>query len=289
MKKLLSLTLALLLLSGCAPAAYDGPTKSAWVLTEYTTTFFPTEYFEGSTSVTIQTYDARGNLVLTRNYDDGELSREYKFRYNDQGHVTSRVIWDHDGLIPLPDSRDSYTYDDLNRPLTITHRNGFGIKTGSEAYTYDDTANTIHWEGTYGTQTQYLNENGSPIRITGTSKSSGIQTETTYEYNAQGLPVKITDYIDGSLTSTMEYRYDDQGRTLEYILRDPNGTISSRSTYVYEENTVTILGMDGSKTIKTLRPDGQPEREESYYADGTRQTLTEYTYQQIQIPANREE
>ena len=31
MKKLIALTLALLLLAGCAPAAYDGPTESVWV------------------------------------------------------------------------------------------------------------------------------------------------------------------------------------------------------------------------------------------------------------------
>ena len=40
MKKPIALILAILLLAGCAPAVYDGPTESAWVLTSQRTTYY---------------------------------------------------------------------------------------------------------------------------------------------------------------------------------------------------------------------------------------------------------
>ena len=77
MKKLLSIILCILLLSGCA-ATYDGPTESKYVLTEYTVTHYYA-FFDWAeevyTSREVYAYDIYGNRVRTMGYRDGEIGR----------------------------------------------------------------------------------------------------------------------------------------------------------------------------------------------------------------------
>lgn len=285
MKKLLALTLCLLLLAGCAaPAVYDGPTQSAWVLTEMFTT-----YSGGDTARTVHAYDSYGNQVHTKSYSNDDLEREYQYRYDDRGNLVSSVSWDHTGLFSfLPWNRVRYTYDDQNRLLTTIYRNGFFLKTGSNAYTYDDEANTVYWEGTNNTQTTYLNENGDPIRVVTYSAPAGTEIETLYEYDELGRNTKTVDYSNGICSSTMEERWDDRDRILERSFYDTDGTVFSRTTYEYTENTVTTQDLDGYKTVEHLRPDGQLEKREQFYPSGELRAVTEYTYTEIQIPAKEE-
>ena len=70
MKKLLSLLLCILLLAGCAPAAYDGPTESTWVLTELTITFYNTVTGETQSQVRTISYDGMGNEVRSSYYSE---------------------------------------------------------------------------------------------------------------------------------------------------------------------------------------------------------------------------
>ena len=259
MKKLLSLLLCILLLAGCAPTAYDGPTESTWVLTELTITFYNTVTGETQSQVRTISYDGMGNEVRSSYYSDGKLTSE----------------------------RES-TYDEQNRLLTVTYRNGFGFKTGSDTYTYDEEANTVTWEGTYDTQTKYLNENGDPIRIVTISHAAGMEMETLYEYDELGRNVKTIHYQDGVLASTVQTSYDDQGRMVKNISYDANGTAIYGSTVVYEESTVTTLDLDGNRSVEALRPDGLVEKMENYDPNGELLSRMEYTYQEIQVPAKEE-
>lgn len=288
MKKLIALTLAILLLTGCTPATHEGPTETAWVLTEMTTTHYNAVTGEPQTMHWTHSYDSFGNEVRTHFYSDGELTEEYKSTYDDRGNCISSVYWDHSGLISLPRSRTRYTYDDQDRLLTTTYRNGFGLKTGADIYTYDDESNTITWDGTYDTRTTYLNENGDPLRVVTCSEPAGMEMETIYEYDDRGRCTKITEYYDGVHSSTSACSWDNQDRTLEYTIYDADGTLVLRTNWLYEENTVTSWDSNGNRTIETLRPDGQVAMQESYDRDGNLTARSEYTYTEIQIRAKEE-
>ena len=110
MIKRIALILAILLLAGCAPAVYDGPTESAWVLTSQRTTYYyPLSGNE--TAGTTYAYDSLGNLVHVMSYENGELLRETKSKYDDRGNEIRRVVWNHSGRINYPESRTSTTFE----------------------------------------------------------------------------------------------------------------------------------------------------------------------------------
>ena len=288
MKKLIALTLAILLLTGCGAAVYEGPTETAWVLTEMTTTFYNAVTGEPQTMHWTHSYDSFGNEVRTHFHEDGTLTEEYKRTYDDRGNCIREVKWNHFWVFSYPVSRTDRTYDKQNRLLTTTYRNGFGLKTGADTYTYDDEAHTVTWDGTYDTQTRYLNENGDLIRVVTYSRSAGMEIETLYEYDDRGRNTRIAEYRDGELASYAERSYDEQDRLLNDVWYDAGGTILMSTGYAYEENTVTSRGHQGDVTIQVLRPDGQVAMQESYDRDGNLTARSEYTYTEIQIRAKEE-
>lgn len=287
MKKLLALALCALLLAGCT-AAYSGPTETVWALTQAETTHYSTYNDATMVSRTTSAYDTYGNLVRSCAYSDGELESETKMKYDEQGNLISKVVWDHSGLIPHPTSRTNYTYDDQNRPLTTTYRNGFGFRTGCDEYVYDDEAGTVTWEGTYDTQTTYRNENGDPLRVLTYTKVSGGSFETLYEYDAQGREVKCTSIYDGEPGMTTETAYDDQGRITETKSFDADGSLLSHNTYTYGENTMTETRMSGYTVVTTYHPDGRVDKIEHFNEDGNLGILQQHTYQEIQVPVKEE-
>ena len=291
MKKLLAILLALLLLSACAaPTVYDGPTQSAWVLTEQIHTRFDEAGNTLETRRIVFSYDASGNQIRSLTYRDGELSTEYRYAYDDRGNRISSDVWDHSGLIPWPSSRTGYTYDSQNRPLDTIYRNFLGLERRRDTYTYDDTANTVTWEGVSDTITRWLDADGNVLRSLLHSTGGGISViENDYEYDELGRNTEIRAYYDDAPASITSMTYDDQNRLLEEIYYDAAGTVYSHTTYQYGENTITIRDQDGCTTIKTLRPDGQVEKMEQYDKKGNLTALTQYIYQEIQIPAQREE
>lgn len=288
MKKLIALSLAILLLTGCTAAVYEGPTETAWVLTEMTTTHFNAVTGEPQTIHWTHSYDSFGNEVRTHFHEDGTLTEEYKSTYDDRGNCIREVKWNHFWVFSYPVSRTDHTYDEQDRLLTTTYRNGFGLKTGADTYTYDDEAHTVTWEGTYDTRTQYLNENGDLIRVVTYSRPAGMEIESIYEYDDRGRNTRIAEYRDGELATYAQRSYDEQDRVLNVVWYDADGTILMSTGYAYEENTVTSRGHQGDVTIQVLRPDGQVETQEYYGPDGKLRSRTENIYTQIQVPAEEE-
>ena len=287
MIKRIALILAILLLAGCA-APYDGPTRSAWVLTEDCTTFYVPSTGEAETSMDINSYDRFGNLIRTISYSDGKPESEVKYAYDDHGNCIREVYRDYLWLLRYPVIRYSYTYDDQNRLRSTTYRNGLGIKTGKDTYTYDDEANTFIWDGTSDHQITYFNENGDVIRTETYSIPAGVKMESTYEYDELGRTIRETEYMDGEISAVTEFHWDEQHHLTELTSRDANGNILSSTTYLYEGNIVTSWDQSGYKYVECLRPDNLLEWDEVYDPQGNLFRRNDYTYMEIQIPAKEE-
>lgn len=283
MKKLLSLCLCILLLCGCA-ATYDGPTEGEYVLTEELETHYAFDRIS-YTSRTTYAYDIYGNLVQEKQYRNDELETVIRYRYDDRGNRISERYWDHSKLIPLPRSTTKSTYDDQNRMLTAIYRNGWGRKTGTYTYTYDDEANSYVWESDSGERsTYYLDENGKTLRLLA---SNGY--EYIYEYDDLGNHIRTRTYESGALHSTFECRYDDRGRRIWECHYDAAGKMERETSYEYDDEALTCTTpLSWGVQYSYYDPDGRILRTEKYEHDGTLSDVTEYTYQMIQVPAKEE-
>lgn len=283
MKKILSLLLALLLLSGCA-ATYDGPTKGEYVLVENSRT----SYFDDRISYTQRTtyaYDIHGNIVEEKRYWGGELDTVSSYRYDDWGNRISERHWDHSGLIPLPKSSSKTTYDDQNRILTAIYYNAWGQENYRLTYTYDDEANSYTCADSTGTPNiYYLNENGKIVRLL--QESLGLHYERIYEYDDRGNHIRTTTYEEGKPYSRFERHFDDQNRQIWEGDYDAAGNLEREISYEYDDvaHTMTIHHSWGTH-YSYYDPDGRIYLTEEYDLDGSLSDVIQYTYQQIQVPA----
>lgn len=289
MKKLFSLLLAVLLLTGCA-ATYDGPTETKYALTEYTVTHYSTFFDwaeETYTNRTVYAYDIYGNRARAMEYRDGELESVTNMKYDDRGNLISQRSWDHTHFIPLPDGGRKHTYDELGRILTTVYFDGWGKETSRSTYTYDDEGNTYTWENDEGDQNlYYLDENGNELRVVG-----NYGYETVYEYDAQGNRTGWISYKDGQLYDSYQARYDDQGRQIWAGRYNAQGELESESTWEYDDeaHTQTLHRPDGYIRIEYYDGDGRIHLIEDYDENGELTMVQMYFYKQIQVPVTREE
>ena len=284
MKKLFSLILCILLLTGCA-ATYDGPTVEKPVLTEYSASHYS---FNGHlyTDRTTFAYDIYGNRVRTQEYWDGELESVTNLRYDDRGNLISETTWDHTGWIPLISRREKRTYDDQNRLLTVVYRDGWGRETDRTVYTYDDINGIRTYQDETGEilQTTWYDENGLELR-----QAAG-EYETVYEYDDRGNCTGWTSYENGTLFDSYRARFDEQNRQIWGARYDASGNLKSESVYIYDDEAHTMAHHrpDGSVRYEYYLPDGRLARIEDYNADGEISLVQKYTYRDIQVPAKEE-
>ena len=287
MKKLICLMLAVLLLAGCA-ATYDGPTTTVPRLTEYTVdhyyAFFDTEEVH-YTNRTVYAYDIYGNLVKSMDYRDDELQSVTNRKYDDRGNEISEVYWDHSGWLPKYEGRTEQTYDDQNRQTSYIHYNFWGRQDSGSWYTYDDEARTRTWTNDSGdTQTTWFDEEGRELR------SVSGEYETVFHYDDRGNQIGWTSYQNGQFFDRYEARYDDLDRQIWGGRYDANGTLTSQTEYVYddEQGIKTYHKNDGGKRVEYFHGDGRPHKIEDYDADGKLTMLQRYYYQDILVPAKEE-
>lgn len=282
MKKILALIITILLLTGCA-ATYDGPTVATPMLTEI--------YSRGTVGDSdvefvyryVFSYDIYGNRVRRMDYYNDELDCVFNSRYDDRGNLLSQATWDHDGWIPLPGERVTYTYDEQDRKLTSVYHNGWGMETERLTYTYDDETRTQTRESSTGAwETTYLDENGNEIRIV---HSSG--RETVYTYDDRGNRIGKVTYENGVICERWEYRFDEQNRQTYGASYSADGVLQSDTTYRYDDeaHTLTTLSSDGSKRVEYYHADGRLHMTEDYGSDGALLMYAMYYYQDILIPA----
>ena len=287
MKKLIALTLCILLLSGCA-ATYDGPTQTVPRLTEYTVdhyyAFFDTEEHH-YTDRTLYAYDIYGNRVRYMWYRDDELRTVTNLKYDDRGNEISRTVWDHTGWIPKYEGRTEQTYDDQNRQTAYIHYNFWGRQDSGSWYTYDDEARTRTWTNDTGdTQTTWFDENGNEIRQT------DGEYEIIYHYDDRGNRIGWEGYQNGQFFDRFEAHYDDLDRQIWGGRYDANGNLTSHTEYVYddEQGMMTYHKNDGGRRVEYYHGDGRPHMIEDYSPEGELSMRQRYYYRDIQIPAEEE-
>ncbi len=186
------------------------------------------------------TYTADGLLeTLTNKRADNTVIDSYAYTYDAAHNQTSKV--DAKGTT-------GFTYDSLNRLLTLSEQNG-----KSTAYTYDAAGN----------------------RLTQTTSLGGTTTVETSTCNEQNRLTTLTTRVNGTLTETRDYSWDNAGNLL---LTTANGTNVQENTYDARNQLVstTMAGMqmrnvyNGEGLRVSKRTNGTLER---YLLDGDRVVL----------------
>lgn len=292
-KRLLAAALAALMLCGCAPRAYDGPTEEKAVLVEHTSTQYLGEMFGSWTYRTTYAYDTWGNRVEERYYTDDELVNVYKYSFDDQGRQTGATHWDYSDTIPHISVRYKHTRDEQGRVISDVRTDFWGKEKYRVDYSYDDEANTMTVIYSNNiTEVHYMDENGNTVRTCQTSESEGgyREAETLYTYDENGNQLSWHCYIDGKLDSYLQSTFDDRGRKTYSARYNGDGTVQNEWSYSYTDTdtTSTIHYTDGSCRISYLNRDGTLARTEDYNAAGELTQTQSYVYRVILVPAGKE-
>lgn len=171
-----------------------------------------TSYDEDGEVLSITTYKRRygpGNrLTSSKTFIDGELSSEYRYRYDLKGNLVYRETLDSDGDIS---SVAEFEYD----------RRGNRIKEIS----YDADDNITSWY-------EYDYERNNQRKETRTYTSNGDLSFASYFEN--GLRTKSESYSGGELYSYTEYEYDRSGRSIHAETYNSSGDLTSYTDYEYD-------------------------------------------------------
>lgn len=155
-------------------------------------------------------YDVKGNIVRTSEtrFDGKYLSVDRQY---DSRKRISKVSYP---FKTTPNKWITYSYDQYDRLLNVDY-----ASRRVDEYSYSGLSTTINSKGISSVKT--LNPIGDLIEVTDASGT------TTYEYNGNGQPTKVT--LPNNIVATIDY--DDFGRKIK--MTDPN---AGTSTISYDEN-----------------------------------------------------
>ena len=280
MKKLISLLLCLLLLSGCAET-YDGPTVSKSVCTVMEMeTYNP----DGSISQNIReeyAYDIHGNRSQVLSWYDDDPYEKSILRYDDEGRLLRSDTCDAGSWLPFPRYTYIYTYDDQGRMTSTTNR--YRREKSTTTVTYDDEAKTRTTTAYGGVTVEYLNEQGWVLRSEQVF-TNGSTVLTEFDRRPDGKPLAYRSYEDGILISETVITYDDQGRILTQTeIKDGISTLLF--SFEYGEDYEKRTDSDGALTVIQYHPDGTMDCQVRYDESDRLQSMTRYSYTEIQVSA----
>ncbi|PVM82315.1 RHS repeat protein, partial [Caulobacter radicis] len=217
------------------------------------------------------TYDGRDN-VLTRTDRTGAITRFAYTAFNQKITVTApggfitttnrNVLGDTVSITDANSNVTTWTYDADGQVLTVTD------PAGVEQRTYDAAGHLATVVDARGMVTRYTYDAADRV-LTRKVDEAGLALVTTYEYDAKGQQVRLTDpsgvvtavafdldgrqtaiTVDpgaGGLALATTYAYDDAGRVV--TVTEGAGTSAARVTrYVYDQadrRTQTIVDPDG--------------------------------------------
>ena len=286
MKKLISLLLCILLLSGCAET-YDGPTESKAVLSKILTTYYDPTGGDSQYGRTDYAYDIYGNQVMELEYSirshDGEAEPHLKTirAFDEHGNITRQRQYDVSGLIPkkLVDIR--YEYDEKGR---MTAHLDQMQEQYSWTAVYDDEARTMTCTYPHAVSVSYFDEHGNTIRQE-TVFENGDTSGIIFEFDANGNRISAR-YEETVGTTLHAYTYDDQGRVLTMTETTAEGD-KELLRYEYRDGCTIQHNFDGTTIVTTCNADGSIHYQ--YFTDSTGRVTkdTMYEYTEIQVPAKK--
>ena len=306
MKKLFSLLLAVLLLSGCS-ATYDGPTVEKTV---------PVEFIREDNQITtghvdneriVYAYDIYGNMVRSVEYHNGRESSRTDFTYDERGNLLTRTYFSLGGWFPKRTGSAEFVYDEQDRIIAeIYEENRYDYRFDDEARTctklqngavlsvttYDESGNVLS-EKTFNCGMEwhlmeYTRDETGEILMSRTTDSTGLDITYRSEKDDHGNTIFHETIENGVRTERhYSYEYDDQGRPLrECELRDGVPMEVYRWEYLDENGSYT-LWHEGYRSY-TRRFDAEGNViENSHFVNKTDQYgIREITvYKTIQVPA----
>lgn len=211
------------------------------------------QYIYNSSNLLTQIIDARGNVVETANYDNNNPPRVSTF--TEKGETFSITYYD--DYTEKTDSQGNkwtFYYNDVGviekvvDPLGYTKKKSLNKVTSTSAdweedangnritYTYDTYGNVITKTDSLGNTWSYSYVSGSYLLETETDPTG---TVTKYEYDNNGNILRKIRDADGSLTNSIIYTYNSNGKPTS--VTDPMG---NKTTVDYDEhgNITQITG-----------------------------------------------
>ena len=217
-------------------------------------------YTAGGIPTLEKEYDAAGNTLIHRSYEDGTLTWEEE--YDAAGNQVKTNYYDDGNLRAYT----TYEYDSAGNQVKINDYEGDGTLSSYTVYEYDSAGNRV--------KTNYYEGDGT------------LTWEE--EYDAAGNTVKTNYYDDGALESYYTYEYDSAGNRVKTNSYEGDGTLKSENEYDAAGNQVkTNYYDDGNlRAYTTYEYDssGNQTRENDYSADGT---LTEYVLKEYNDQGQR--
>lgn len=257
MKKLLTLTLAAVFLLSLTACRTRTETK-------YLQTSSTQEYIGVMTFRTETEYDSTGRQTAFIQYTNGEET-----------------------------SRAEYSYTD-NSVIAATTQNG---KTGTikQIYEKDGAGNVIRTE-MYVDDVLYsvtdCTYDGRGNRLTNVQNivATGMTFTTTYIYDGQNNPIKITNDYGNGAGSVTENTYDEKGRLSQSFLYDLEGNPSGHEEHIWRDDGseyIEIYQGEGclpTFTENTYDGHGNLLTSESYNNAGELTLRITYTYKEFEVP-----
>ena len=226
---------------------------------------------QGSSGITVKTYDAAGNVTAETDYSGYQTENERISgirSYDSNGNLVKEEEFEYDGGY----YRYVYTYDAAGKKISrdaYRERGDYNAATQSAYEYYENgllyTQTDRQDNGLVSTWTYQYDAYGNEVECVWIQNERGrriVNTwESAYEYDENGNMLKCANKTNGEATTTETYTYH------------PNGTMKSKtvSWLVYEEKEIWD---EEGRLIESLRID-----------DGVVQYHYGYLYEEIRVPA----
>lgn len=216
---------------------YDAQGNRIRTETTYETNGIP------STFVTEAEFDDKGNLTLSKVYNDGFLTDRYEYQYDAQSRVTAYSMYE--GNSTTAYSTSEFEYDSNgNRSRVISKSEGFLLS--DTRYTYDENQNvlssvSVDEKGQELSRSEYTyNENGDILTSTDYEYQEVIAREES-EYDEAGHLLRSTVYDEaGTKISVIEYTCDDAGNYCSVRSYDAFGKLNDSNNFDYEWTSIVV-------------------------------------------------